>query len=159
MVMRSLQMIRASSAGRSGESSRSLSILSRLSRLARMSSPRASCDVPISAARLAARTSGDAVRKTFTGASGSTTVPMSRPHMTIESLAAIVRCCATSARRTPLTAETADTFASTCGSLRRSVMSSPSSSNLSPAGLATRRMSARFARDDSSHRLSGRTSR
>jgi len=52
----------------------------------------------------------DAVKKIFTGASGNTTVPMSRPSTTIlPGPFAISRCSATSRVRTAATEDTADT--------------------------------------------------
>ena len=48
--------------------------------------------VPSSAARRRARSSGEAVRKTFTAASGATTVPMSRPSATQSPSASSSRC-------------------------------------------------------------------
>ena len=53
-----------------------------------------------SLARRRARSSGDASRYSFTSASGNTTVPMSRPSITIPPPAPICRCCSTSTART-----------------------------------------------------------
>src|SRR5690606_27510877 len=73
----------ASSALRSGATSRVESRRSRLSMLARMSSSDGACPAARSSShRRRARSSADAVRNTFTSASGKTTVPMSRPSMT-----------------------------------------------------------------------------
>ena len=61
---------------------------------------------PVWAARRRARSSGEAVRKTFTAASGATTEPMSRPSAT-QSPSRTISCCRrTSASRTPGSAAT-----------------------------------------------------
>ena len=54
----------------------------RESRASRRSSASPAADSPRSRNRRAARTSGDAVTKIFTSASGNTTVAMSRPSIT-----------------------------------------------------------------------------
>ena len=60
--------------------------------------------------RRRARSSADAVRKIFTSASGSTTVPMSRPSTTtVTDPSASSRCRSTSRVRTSGTADTAET--------------------------------------------------
>ncbi len=68
----------ASSAARRAPCSRSVSRASRR----RWASSTDSRSSPVSAARRRARSSSEAVRKTFSGASGLTTVPMSRPSAT-----------------------------------------------------------------------------
>ena len=81
------------------------------SRLSRSAIWRASSSKAIpgnSPARLLARSSGAASRKTLTLASGKTTVPISRPSMTTLSDSAIRRCWATSAARTGPNAATLD---------------------------------------------------
>ena len=90
----------------SGLAARVLSVTSRLlmSRLASL----ALCCLPHSAAcspRRWARTSSDACRNSFTGASSSTIDPMSRPTSTDGCAPAKVRCCETSSRRTSAIAE------------------------------------------------------
>ena len=94
--------------------------------------------------RRCARTSSLAVRKTLTGASGSTTVPMSRPSTTPPSCSAThARCRATSTDRTPGCDDTADTAPVTSGpriaadTSRPPSRTSPSSSSTSAAS-ATR---------------------
>ena len=69
-----------------------------------------------SRARRAARSSTEAVRKNLKRASGSTTVPISRPAITTGPSAAIARCCSTIAARTPGNAATVETAAETSGS-------------------------------------------
>ncbi|CPB56114.1 Uncharacterised protein [Mycobacterium tuberculosis] len=60
--------------------------------------------------RRRARVSAEAVKKIFTGASGNTTVPMSRPSTTmLPGPSAIVRCSSTSRVRTAGTDDTAET--------------------------------------------------
>ena len=91
---------------------------------------------PRSAIRRDARASTDASRKILRSASGSTTVPMSRPTTMIPPSAAMARWRSSSAARTSgtrATAETAPSTASACASA--SVASSPSSSTRrQPAG-------------------------
>ncbi len=86
----------ASSAAVSGECSRETSRRRRDARSQPSTSssvtaaPAARCSSP----RRRARSSGDAVRNTFSSASGNTTVPMSRPSTTTSWPSARLRCCA-----------------------------------------------------------------
>ena len=93
----------ASSARRSGEAGREESSRSRRAWSTRVASGSASL---CSAARRAARACSDAVRNTFTSASGTTVVPMSRPSTTIPPLPIARAAAATSRARTSGTADT-----------------------------------------------------
>src|SRR5436190_3809133 len=99
----------ASSARASGEIGRPLSRASRRARSAAVPRSDASPDLDLNSRfRRSARASGAAVRKTLTVASGTTTVPMSRPSTTIAEASSIAaRCTRTSAARTAGTALTA----------------------------------------------------
>ena len=91
----------ASSAWRRGETARVMSILSR-SRMLRSISSRVTWS-PLAVSSLyrrCARTAGSAVMKSFSSASGNTTVPMSRPSITTPRRRPISCCRATSLRRT-----------------------------------------------------------
>ncbi len=83
---------------------------------------------PRSCVRRRARSSTDASRKILRSASGSTTVPMSRPAMTMPPASASVRCRSSSAARSSGIADTAETAASTAGPRTSSVWSVPSTS-------------------------------
>ncbi len=125
----SVAMIRASGAGRSGATARVASSSSRRRRAARIS--RASGldgSSPRSSVRRRARSSTDASRNSFRSASGSTTVPMSRPAMMIPPAAAIARWRSRSAARSSGTAATSETARSTRGPRTSSVWSMPSTS-------------------------------
>ena len=77
--------------------------------------------------RRRARSSADAVRKILTSASGSTTVPMSRPSTTtLPGPAASSRCSPTRRARTAGTAETAETALVTASPRISAETSSPS---------------------------------
>src|SRR6267378_982891 len=91
----------ATLAALSGATARSLSSSSRRRISVRRAcrerfSPRAAS----SSSRRRARSAADAVRNTLRSASGSTTVPISRPTITIRPRFAISRCCSTIASRT-----------------------------------------------------------
>ena len=105
----SVRMTTASSAARSGATGRLLSRWSRRRSCSRtalgLARPPGPGHAPRSGAR--ARSSTDASRNSFRSASGSTTVPMSRPAMTIPPAAASARWRARSAARTSGTRETA----------------------------------------------------
>src|SRR5699024_7568395 len=90
------------------------------SRRARSAWVAATSPVRNSLLRRCARASAEAVKNSFTGASGATTVVMSRPSTTIPALlrvasSMIARCVRTSSSRASGTAETALTFAVTSG--------------------------------------------
>ena len=91
--------------------------------------PAPSGSSPRSSVRRRARSSTEASRKILRSASGSTTVPMSRPAMTIPPAAASARCRSSRARRSSGIAETAETAASTAGLRTSSVWSTPSTSD------------------------------
>ena len=80
------------------------------------------------AARRRARSPGSAVRKTFSSASGATTVPMSRPSATQSPRRISPRCLATSASRTPGSAATREAASETSGVRIAALTSRPSSS-------------------------------
>src|SRR2546425_1390288 len=106
----------ASSAERSGATVRVLSSSSRRRISASRSwrerfSPRAAS----SSSRRRARSAAEAVRKTLRSAFGSTTVPMSRPTITIRPRSAMARCCSTITSRTYGTPATCETIRSTSG--------------------------------------------
>ena len=92
---------------------------------------------PVWAARRRARSSGEAVRKTLTAASGATTEPMSRPSATQSPCSMMACCLRTSAARTLGSAATRDAPADTSGVRIASVTSSPSSRTRSPTSIAT----------------------
>src|SRR6266516_301868 len=121
----------ASSAVRSGATFRSVSIRSR-----RRISCSSSCRGRTwprehsSSSRRLARSAADAVRKILQSASGSTTVPMSRPTMTTRPRRASSRCCSSIASRTAGTRATCETLASTCVERMSQVTSAPSNSTV-----------------------------
>ena len=127
-VLPSVRMIRASSAARSGATARPRSCASRARNCSRTrfaSSPAGSS--PRSSIRREARSSTEASRYSLSGASGSTTVPMSRPATTIPPSAASARWRGMSAVRTSGTRATAETNPSTSCVRASSVASTPSS--------------------------------
>ena len=119
----------ASGAASSGECSRSVSCASRRA----WSRSTVSTSVPSSAARRRARSSGSAVRNTFTAASGATTVPMSRPSATQSPTDISSRCLATSASRTAGLVATREAASDTSGVRMASVTSRPSATTRSPS--------------------------
>ena len=128
----------ASGAGFSGAAARARSRSSRSVRSRRtvdiiLSAPRARN----SARRRSARASGAAVRNIFTGASGRTTVPMSRPSSTAPAppggSCAKRRCQASSARRTAGCAATLEAAAPTASSRRPGASRTPGSGSDSSA--------------------------
>src|SRR5579883_2312685 len=134
----------ASAAARSGASARlasraSRAASSRASAAASTASPRAAS----SAARRRARSSGAAVRKNLTAASGTTTVPMSRPSMTTSPAAASARCTASSRARTAGRTDTREASSPARAVRMAAVRSRPSTSSRSPR--ATKRSGATSA--------------
>ena len=91
---------------------------------------------PRSLARRFARSSAEAVRNTFTAASGATTEPMSRPSATQSPVFRMARCLAISASRTPGSAATRDAPADTSGVRIAVVTSRPSSRTRSPTSMS-----------------------
>ena len=124
----------APGASASGECSRLASCASRSawSRWTVSTSP------PSSSARRRARSSGSAVRKTLTGASGATTVPMSRPSATQSPFASSSRCLRASAARTRGLVATREAASLTSGARIASVTSSPSTRTRSSSSSASR---------------------
>src|SRR5215211_2446300 len=110
------------------------------SRSSRSACSRSTCSasLPICAARRRARSSGVAVRNTFTAASGATTEPMSRPSATQSPSSTISCCMRTSAARTSGSAATREAPAETSGVRIASVTSRPSSSTRSPTRMSAR---------------------
>src|SRR6059058_1821878 len=103
----------ASAAARSGATGRVESARSRAARAwASRASSAGSMREPRWASRRRARSSGLAVRNTFTGASGNTTVPMSRPSTTTPrgTPATASRCCTFTQFRTSRIAAIAETW-------------------------------------------------
>src|SRR4051794_10411192 len=97
--------------------------------------------------RRSARSWGEAVRYTFTSASGATTVAMSRPSATQSPPASMSRCFATSTSRTAGSAARRDASWATSGVRIASLTSSPSRSTRSPS---KRMSSAAGSRPDAS---------
>ena len=119
----------ASSAARRAPCSRSVSRASRR----RWAASTVSTSSPVSAARRRARSSSEAVRKTFSGESGLTTVPMSRPSAT-KSPAAIRSALAGDHRLAhPGWTETREAAAVTSGARIASLTSRPPSSTRRPS--------------------------
>ena len=108
-------------------------------------------------ARLRARASGLAVRKTFTSASGKTTVPMSRPSATTSPLSPSARWWATMTSRTAGTAETGETARSTSAARICSVTSSPLARTRWPDSDATSSMEAARATSATASASAGST--
>ena len=126
-VLPSVSMTTASSAARRGATARLRSRSSRTrscSRTASASSPAGSR--PRSSIRRIARSSTEASRNSLRSASGSTTVPMSRPATTIPPPSASARWRGSRAARTSPIFDTFDTAASTLGPRASSVVSAPS---------------------------------
>src|SRR5690606_5206473 len=130
----------ASSAARSGEFALVESSRSRRSTEAFVSSGVETRPAAASwALRRLARTSADAVRNTFSGASGTTTVPMSLPSTTIPPTSSrafrmMRRCSAASISRTSGTADTAETAWLTSSVRIASLTSTPSKLALGSLG-------------------------
>ena len=99
----------------------------------------ASTSPPLSAARRRARSSGSAVRKTLTAASGATTVPMSRPSAT-QSPSATIACWLAHERgaHARVGRRRARRASVTSGVRIASVTSRPSSRTRSPTSMSSR---------------------